>query len=244
MGKMKNTTIDNPVDKPDDKPSSTAVSATESNPWLEYGAAVGASDITGDLLKFCKGDFLAGQDNREIAVGTRLIANMDSLEIGWIKWENSRPVDRRMGRFAEGFKSAKRNELGDDDKALWAADDDGSPRDPWQFSNHLILADPDDGQLYTFATSSKGGLTAIGALCSAYGQAMRQHPTNGQSSSSVSGRMPTATRAMGASSFRPSRLSAGPPRMATRRRRQPPQAPPATPPHRRGFDRAVRLLEF
>ncbi len=62
-----------------------------------------ASDITGDLLKFAKGDFLAGQDNREIAIGTRLIANMDLLEVGWIKWEDSRPIDRRMGRFAEGF---------------------------------------------------------------------------------------------------------------------------------------------
>jgi hypothetical protein len=177
MGKLKNSVIDKPVDEPiDDKPSSTAVSTTGSNPWLEYGAAVGASDITGDLLKFSKGDFLAGQDNREIAVGTRLVANMDSLEIGWIKWENSRPADRRMGRCADGHKPAKRPDLGDNDKALWETDDDGSPRDPWQYSNHLILADPEDGQLYTFATSSKGGLTAIGALCSTYGQAMRQHP--------------------------------------------------------------------
>jgi hypothetical protein len=170
VGKLKNNMIDPP-------PTSTAVSTAGSNPWLEYGAAVGASDIVGDLLKFSKGDFLAGQDNREIAPGTRLIANMDSLEVGWIRWEDNRPADRQMGRCAEGFKPPKRNELGDNDKSLWALDDSGSPRDPWQFSNHLVLADPeDDGQIYTFATSSKGGLTAIGALCSTYGQAMRQHP--------------------------------------------------------------------
>jgi hypothetical protein len=184
MGKLKNSIIDKPADKPTDKPAdkpadkptATALSTTGSNPWLEYGAAVGVNDITGDLLTFTKGDYLAGRDKRVVAIGTQLVANMDSLEIGFIKWQNNRPADRRMGRCADGYKPAKRAELGDNDKTLWETDDDGNPRDPWQFTNRLILADPEDGQLYTFATSSTGGLSAIGTLCSTYGQDMRQHP--------------------------------------------------------------------
>jgi hypothetical protein len=59
---------------------------------------------------------------------------------------------------------------------MWETDNDGNPRDPWQFTNHLVLANPDDGQIYTFVTSSKGGLNALGVLCKQYGQAMRQRP--------------------------------------------------------------------
>jgi hypothetical protein len=172
MGKFKDSLGDKPIAE---KPAN-AVSTTGSNPWLDYGEAVGASNIVGDLLKFSKGDFLAGQDSREIAMGTRLIANMDTLEVGWIKWEDNRPAERRMGLFAEGFRAVKRSELGDDDRELWETYDDGSAKDPWQFSNQLIFASPDDGEVFTFATSSRGGLGAIGELCKAYGQGMRQHP--------------------------------------------------------------------
>lgn len=171
VGKMKDTAI-----VAENNKAATALSTTGPNAWTEYGEAMGSRAITGDLLKFSKGDYLAGQDSREIAAGTRLTVNMDTLEIGWIKWEDSRPVQYRMGRFVEGFKPAKRNELGDEDRALWEADEEGSPRDPWQFSNNLVMADPEDGELFTFATSSKGGLNAIGELCKAYGQAMRQRP--------------------------------------------------------------------
>ena len=79
MSKMNERSRNNPAGKRDDKPiddkPSTAIStAGTSNPWLEYGQAVGVSAIEGDLLKFSKGDFVAGQDNPEIPIGTRLIA--------------------------------------------------------------------------------------------------------------------------------------------------------------------------
>jgi hypothetical protein len=58
-------------------------------------------------------------------------------------------------------------------------DEQGRERDPWQFSNYLILKTPGekgDDALFTFTTSSRGGLNAIGELCKAYGKAMRQRP--------------------------------------------------------------------
>jgi hypothetical protein len=67
--------------------------------------------------------------------------------------------------------------LGDLDESKWETDGNGKRRDPLQFSNYLVLAHADrDSELYTFATSSRGGLGAIGELCKSYGKQMRQQP--------------------------------------------------------------------
>jgi hypothetical protein len=171
MSKFSNQLID-----ASNKAAATAVAKTEDNPFSSYGEAAAAHNFTGELLKFSKGDYVAGQNNREIPVGTRFVANMDGVEVGWVRWEDGSPVEVRMGPVAEYFKPARRADLGDDDRALWAADENGHPRDPWQFTNNLVLASVDDAELFTFATSSKGGLGAIGELCKAYGAEMHQHP--------------------------------------------------------------------
>jgi hypothetical protein len=146
------------------------------NPWLAYGNAAAARTIVGDLLKFSKGDFTAGTHDDEIPLGTRLVAIMPSLTIGWIKWLGNRPVEQRMGAVAENFQPATRRELGDEDQGEWETPD-GEPRDPWQFSNYLILVSQDEpARTFTFTTSSRGGLGAIGELSKTYGKALRQHP--------------------------------------------------------------------
>src|SRR5262249_31529942 len=48
--------------------------------------------------------------------------------------------------------------------------------DPWQFQNDIVMVAVDGGKLYTFTTSSRGGLNAVGELCKAYGKQVRQHP--------------------------------------------------------------------
>ena len=80
-----------------------------------------------------------------------------------------------MGLVAEGFQPPKRKELSDLDQVTWERDAEGRPRDPWQFTNHLFLRD-ENGEIYKFPTSSRGGLNAIGELCKAYGKHIRQHP--------------------------------------------------------------------
>ena len=157
---------------------STAVASTYDNPFQAYGEQASQKSIVGTLLKFSKGDFLAGQDEDEVAVGTRFVANMDEMLVGWIRWESNRPTDHVMGKVSDGYQAPRRNDLGDNDKAQWEVDSDGKPRDPWQFSNYLLMKGTgDDDSLYTFTSSSKGGLNALGDLCKAYGKAMRQRPT-------------------------------------------------------------------
>lgn len=154
----------------------TEVSTPSSNPFTAYGEQASQRAIVGTLLRFSKGDYLAGQDDEEVAMGSKLVANMDELMVGWIRWESNRPTDHIMGKISENYQPPRRNELGDTDKAMWEIDSQGKERDPWQFSNYLLLWGVADAELYTFATSSKGGLNALGDLCKVYGKAMAQHP--------------------------------------------------------------------
>jgi hypothetical protein len=134
-----------------------------------------AQNITGTLLKFSKGDWLAGKENRQITPGTRMVADMDSYSVGWIRWSNGKPTDPRMIRIVDRLKPAQRDDLGDQDCELWETDDKGAPRDPWQFTNNLVMADPETGEVFTFTTSSKGGRRALDKLCQAYGLERVRH---------------------------------------------------------------------
>jgi hypothetical protein len=146
------------------------------NFFEQYGDAVTPTVLVGKLLRFTKfGDYTAGQENEKIPHGTQMIANMNSLRVGWIKWQDNKPAENKMGLVMEGYKPVRRDELGDTDEDLWDTFDDGRAKDPWQFTNQIVLMD-EDGQLYTFATASRGGLGAIGEISKAYGKRMRMNP--------------------------------------------------------------------
>ena len=153
------------------------VATLQPNPFESYANAMSTNRIVGELLKFAKGDYFAGQQAREIPLGTKFVAIMDQLMIGWVKWRDAAPVEQIMGLLAQGYKPKRRSELDDNDPAQWETDDEtGDPQDPWQFTNYLILADPNTKELYTFAASSRGALGAVGELCKERGKHMREKP--------------------------------------------------------------------
>ena len=147
----------------------------DANPFLAYGNEATQRNIVGELLKFSKGDWMSGQDNDDVAVGTQFVANMDEMLVGWIRWQDNKPTDHIMGKVSEGYQIMRRNELGDTDQSEWDVDDRGQPRDPWQLSNYLLMKGVSDGELYTFTTGSKGGRDALGDLCKEYGKVLVQH---------------------------------------------------------------------
>ena len=55
-------------------------------------------------------------------------------------------------------------ELGDEVPAVWEVDAIGDAQHPWAFVNSFVLARPDDNTVFTFSTSSHGGINAIGEL--------------------------------------------------------------------------------
>jgi hypothetical protein len=157
-----------------------AVVNVQKNFFEQYGEqASQRSSIVGSLLKFSKGDWLLGQDEEEIADGTRFVASMENLLVGWVKWVDNKPVEQIMGRIVEGYQAPKRDTLGDNDKEAWETDQEGKARDPWQFSNQILMKPVgkkyDTDIAITFVTSSKGGIGAMGDLCKKYGTGMRTH---------------------------------------------------------------------
>jgi hypothetical protein len=160
-------------------------------------------------MKFSKGDFIAGENNTTIEIGMTVTANLDEMLVGWIKWKEGKPVEHRMVRIADGATPARRDDLGDDEPSKWEVDtNNGQLKDPWQFTNYLPLLAA-DGALFTFTTSSRGGLGAIGDLARRYGKHSRKHPDVFPSLRSMSIATSTATKRMAGSRCRCSRRWAG-----------------------------------
>jgi hypothetical protein len=155
---------------------SKEISKPENNPYLAYGIAATAKPFAGDLLKFQKGEYRAGIDDKEIPHGTKCVALMGTLAVGWQCWKGNRPCAQEMGLVADNFQPPMRKALGDTDESHWEKDEQGQPKDPWQYTNLLVLVGLEDNALYTFTTTSKGGRGAAGELGKDYGKQMRQRP--------------------------------------------------------------------
>ena len=91
------------------------------DPFEAYANAVAPRTIIGTLLRFSKGDYLAGEEGKEIPNGSTFTANLDELLAGWIKWSGGRPIEHMMVRVAEGRTLPKREVLGDSDASHWEA---------------------------------------------------------------------------------------------------------------------------
>jgi hypothetical protein len=156
----------------DDKDDPKKVPAVPEHDFFEdYASGIAGGNIVGDLLKFQKGEYVAGRENASVAKGTKLVVHMTTLMAGWIRWEAGRPTNQKMVKIADDVKPLRREELGDTDKSLWPESDD-----PWSFSNNLVMSNPETGELFTFPTGSKGGIGAVGELCKAYSEHNRQKP--------------------------------------------------------------------
>jgi hypothetical protein len=153
----------------------TAVAVRGTDVFEAYANAVAPQNILGSLMKFSKGDYIAGETGEPIKIGTTVTANLDEMLVGWIKWKEGKPVEQRMVRISDGAKPSRRDELGDEDPTVWEIDaNNGQVKDPWQFTNYLPLMAA-DGTLYTFTTSSRGGLGAVGDLSRRYGRHRQKH---------------------------------------------------------------------
>jgi hypothetical protein len=118
------------------------------------------------LLKFKKGKYWIG-DN-EVRPGTSFVAHASQWTKCWIKFAGGQVVERRQGKVADGFKPPKREELGDNDQALWSSGLDGKPQDPWSLQDLLPFENLETGELVIFTTASVGGRIGVSELCIAW----------------------------------------------------------------------------
>jgi hypothetical protein len=134
----------------------TAIDIKRPDPFAAYASAVRSRTFDGLLLKFSKGDWLAGPDSDPVEEGTQLVAIMSELRIGWQKWQDHKQVDTNQDH--------------------WDEDDDGERKDPWQKVNQLPLISRGSKTIYTFATSTRGGIDAVAALCEDFAEESRIRP--------------------------------------------------------------------
>jgi hypothetical protein len=147
----------------------------EVDPYEGYADEVSPQNIIGKLLKFVKGDYVAGKNNDPVPAGSTFTANMDLMAVGYIKWQANRPVDPAIVRLADGGPLPRRNQLGDHDQDTWEIGQNGKPKDPWQATNYLPLLD-ENGELFTFAISGISALKEAGNLCRAYAHHRKTRP--------------------------------------------------------------------
>lgn len=157
--------------------SEIITSGNAPNAFEQLGNSVSRDAMgVGAFMKFDRGDFPVGRDGELLPIGTQLVACMNFLALYWQAWLANVPQERRGGLVVEGYTPPRRTDLGDNEPVTWEIGSDGQPKDPWQFSNALPLASHDGKTFYTFVTSSKGGLSAIGELSKAHGRNLHVAP--------------------------------------------------------------------
>ena len=138
-----------------------------------------AAALSGDqkpILRFEKGDWYAGQEDEDIPLGTKFAANIMEAEWGWLRWKDSKPVERRMVLVASGSQPASRDSLGYDDDAMWDRDDQQRPRDPWQKTIEIPVRElTGEKREMVLVGSSRGHEGACKALFKAFGEGMRSN---------------------------------------------------------------------
>ena len=151
------------------KAGNTALIADGSNPWIEVSAELDKF-VGAPFVRFSKQGEFEISDTETIPAGTRCVAHADEIMFGWRKWLDNKVVETRLGRVADCYVPARRQDLGDTDEDEWEMQDDGTGRDPWQFCASVPITRLDAGESYLFSVSSKGGLRAINGLTRGYGK--------------------------------------------------------------------------
>jgi hypothetical protein len=150
--------------------SKNTLATDNTNPWIEIGNELD-KHLGAPLIRFTKQGEFALSDVDTVPDGTKCIAHCDAIELGWIKWQDGKPVDRKVGLVADKFVPPTKDQLPDRDETQWEVQDDGTRRDPWAFQMSVPLTRLDaGGETYCFATGSKGGLRCLSALTRTFGK--------------------------------------------------------------------------
>jgi hypothetical protein len=146
----------------------------QANPWLQISNAM--DDVAGlSFMKFQKdGTYTIGVEDDVVPIGTKAIAHVEDVEFGHRKWVDGMPVNREMGRVADGYKPKRRNELDDNDKSFWEQDPEtGKSIDPWKFWSSIPITLYQTGEKFLLESGSKGLLYAIRKVVKTYGLRMQ-----------------------------------------------------------------------
>jgi hypothetical protein len=141
-----------------------------------YLDQIAPSGVVGRLIKFSKeGTFITNDDEAEIPDTADFVVLANETLVGWIRFNDDAPPDRVTGLLYDGFTPSPREALGDLDQSKWPIGLSGAPEDRWKHQMYLVLQGA-NGELFTFATSSKTGCRAVGNLLKHYDRMAKKYP--------------------------------------------------------------------
>jgi hypothetical protein len=151
-----------------------AVASPSVSPYREaVNDEVGAS--FGTFLKFNKGDWILGEEEKHVPEGVTFVANMEEYYRGWVRWWDGKPTDHLIGRVVDRHSVQAREELGDLDESKWETEPNGLRRDPWSRTCYLALRNASDEEIVCFTSSSDGGRKAAAKLADRYDRLRHRH---------------------------------------------------------------------
>jgi hypothetical protein len=147
-------------------------------PVQAYLDEIAPSGIVGRMVKFSGKDsgYITPDDGEKIADETDFIALCDQVLVGWQKFNNDAPPDRRMGLLYEGFTPQPQASLPDRDEAGWPTGLSGKPEDPWKHFAYLPLQHGETAELFTLTVSSQTGRRAVGTLLRHFDRMRKSNP--------------------------------------------------------------------
>jgi hypothetical protein len=152
--------------------TSNTITPAPSDGWGDAAKDAMKRVILGQLLLFSDWRWTVGKEHAPLSEGLLLAAL--STAAGWVLWSGGKPVDYRMRE--PGGQLADRSELGYTEEALWEKGPGGDPQDPWRNSRFVYLVDQQTAEVYTFTTSSIGGIRAVSDLAEQIGRMRATHP--------------------------------------------------------------------
>ena len=154
--------------------TSLATAGATANRFAQVAGNMGASE--GAFMKFDgnSGTFSYGSDQDELEHGTQLAAHMTDLSRGHICWVDGEVKEEVMIGILAGDPPAQHTLT---DYGPYQTYPDGT-KDGWSEQVVLTFRNTEDGEKYTFKSTSKSGLRAVANLIRDYGKLFKTHPND------------------------------------------------------------------
>jgi hypothetical protein len=150
----------------------------------ELGAPIFCRILHATLTFQPAGRFRLGAAERLVPLGSKYIAFLPGLRVGWVKWAPGWEGERiaasdtvlvRSARCPQDLavvdRRAYRRKLDCRDPADWF-----EGLDPWEFVNFLPMIDADSGEWATFVARGVWDLAAVAPVSQAYGRRRHKFP--------------------------------------------------------------------
>lgn len=127
--------------------------------WDAAAVDAGNKPMKGASVKFDSGAFFIGKEKTLVKPDKRFVAV--DLREGWMFLKKDTPAEYVM-RPIGGMKPPRPDSYSDESE--WPNDLNGKPSDPWKYTRFLYLLDPTTAEMFTFSSSTWGGMIGINTL--------------------------------------------------------------------------------